>query len=102
VRINLNNANGEIKPNMLTVLKLRTFAAENAIVVPSILVKKDFTGEFVFIASEKDGEMVARKQYIKSGIKDNNNTLVIEGLNVADKLITSGYAQVVDGSVISL
>ncbi len=101
VRINLNNASGDIKPNMLTVLKLRTFAAENAIVVPSILVKKDFTGEFVFIASEKEGKMVAKKQYITSGIKDNNNTLVTDGLNVADKLITRGYAQVVDGSVIS-
>lgn len=102
VRINLNNASGDIKPNMLSVLKLRTFAAENAIVVPSILVKKDFTGEFVFIASQKDGKTVAKKQYITSGIKDNNNTLVIDGLKVADQLITRGYAQVVDGSVISL
>lgn len=102
VRINLNNASGDIKPNMLSVLKLRTFAAENAIVVPSILVKKDFTGEFVFIARQKDGKTVAKKQYITSGIKDNNNTLVIDGLKVADQLITRGYAQVVDGSVISL
>ena len=101
-RINLNNKSGDIKPNMLAVLKLRTFTQENAIVVPSILVKKDFSGEFVFIATEKDGQMMAKKQYIKSGIKDNNNTLVTEGLNVSDQLITKGFAQVVDGSPISL
>lgn len=102
LRINLSNADGNIKPNMLSVLKLKTFAAKDAIVVPSILVKKDFTGEFVFIASEMEGKTVAKKQYIETGIKDNNNTLVTKGLNAGDLLITTGYAQVVDGSVISL
>lgn len=102
LRINLNNASNEIKPNMLSVIKLRTFAADNAIVVPSILVKKDFSGEFVFVATQDEGKTVAKKQYIKTGIKDNNNTLVEEGLKVGDQLITKGYAQVVDGSTITL
>jgi len=102
LRINLKNTDGDYKPNMLSVLKLRTFSAENSIVVPSILVKKDFSGEFVFIATDKEGKTIAQKQYIKTGIKDNNNTLVTEGLNAGDLLITKGYAQVVDGSVISI
>ncbi len=102
LRINLNNKQEDIKPNMLSVLKLRTYAADNSIVVPSILVKKDFSGEFVFIAAESDGKQVARKRYIETGIKDNNSTLVLKGLNAGDMLITKGYAQVVDGSVISL
>nr|WP_321454286.1 efflux RND transporter periplasmic adaptor subunit [uncultured Carboxylicivirga sp.] len=102
LRINLPNSLGEYKPNMLAVLKLRTYAADNSIVVPSILVKKDFSGEFVFIAVDKDGKKIAQKQYIKTGIKDNNNTLVTDGLTNGDQLITTGYAQVVDGSAISL
>jgi len=102
LRIDLNNKQNDIKPNMLAILKLRTFAAENAIIVPSILVKKDFSGEFIFVAEEVEGQLRAKKRYITSGIKDNNNTLVTEGINVGDKVITKGYAQVVDGSAISL
>jgi len=102
LRINLNNQQNEIKPNMLATLKLRTFAAEDAIIVPSILVKKDFSGEFIFVAEEVEGQLRAKKRYIESGIKDNNNTLVTEGIKVGDRVITKGYAQVVDGSVISL
>ncbi len=102
VRVNLDNPDQEIKPNMLATLKLRTFSAENAVVVPSILVKKDFSGEFVFTVATENGKTIAHKQYIKTGIKDNNNTLVTEGLKAGDQLITKGYAQVVDGSVISL
>lgn len=102
LRINMNNANGEIKPNMLAVLKLRTFAADNALVVPSILVKKDFSGEFVFLAEEVEGKLLAKKRYIETGIKDNNNTLVTKGIKEGEKIIVKGYAQVVDGSAISL
>lgn len=102
IRVNLDNGTNEIKPNMLSVLKIKTFSNDKAIVVPSILVKKDFSGEFLFIAEENDGRWLARKRYITTGIKDNNNTLVTEGLTEGEQLITQGYAQVVDGSPISL
>ncbi|MCU4158083.1 efflux RND transporter periplasmic adaptor subunit [Carboxylicivirga sp. A043] len=102
VRIDLVNKANDIKPNMLAVLKLRTFAEENAIVVPSILVKKDFSGEFIFVAEEEEGQLRAKKRYIQTGIKDNNSTLVTEGVKPGDKVITKGYAQVVDGSAISI
>lgn len=102
VRVNLSNGTNEIKPNMLAILKIKTFSADDAIVVPSILVKKDFTGEFLFKAIQENGKWVAKKQYIQSGIKDNNSTVVVKGLQAGDKLITKGYAQVVDGSFISM
>ncbi len=98
VRVNLNNEDNLIKPNMMAVLKLLTYSNDSAIVVPSILVKKDFTGEFIFIA-EKDGDRwIARKRYLETGIKNNNKTVVTEGLTGEDKIIVKGYAQVVDGS----
>jgi len=102
VRIDLNNKANDIKPNMLATLKLRTFAEENAIIVPSILVKKDFSGEFIFVAEKVDGQLRAKKRYIETGIKDNNNTLVTKGIEPGDEIITKGYAQVVDGSALSI
>jgi len=100
VRVNLNNEDNEIKPNMMAILKLLIYSNDNAIVVPSILIKKDFTGEFIFIAVQEDGKWYARKRYLVTGIKNNNQTVVLEGLKAGDSLITKGYGQVVDGSEI--
>lgn len=102
LRINLNNSDNKIKPNMLATLKLKTYSAENSIVVPSILVKKDFTGEFIFKAVKEGEQWIAKKQSVQSGIKDNNRTLIAEGLIKDDQIITKGFAQVVDGSVLSV
>ncbi|MBK3519776.1 efflux RND transporter periplasmic adaptor subunit [Carboxylicivirga marina] len=102
VRIDMTNKANDVKPNMLAILKLSTFVAEDAIIVPSILVKKDFSGEFIFVAEEVEGKLRAKKRYIETGIKDNNNTLVTNGIQPGDKVITKGYAQVVDGSAISI
>ncbi|TAJ14048.1 efflux RND transporter periplasmic adaptor subunit [Marinilabiliaceae bacterium JC017] len=101
IRVNLDNFDNDIKPNLLAIMKLKTFSAPEAIVVPSLLVKKDFSGEFLFVAEHQSDKWVAKKQYVKTGIKDNNNALVVEGLSKGMKLITEGFAQVVDGSVIS-
>ncbi len=100
VRVNHKNSDNLIKPNMMAILKLLTYSDDSAIVVPSILVKKDFTGEFIIVA-EKDGDKwVARKRYLKTGIKNNNKTVVVDGLAENDNIIVKGYAQVVDGSEI--
>lgn len=100
VRVNLKNDENLIKPNMMAVLKMLIYSNDSAIVVPSILVKNDFTGEFIFIAEKENDKWFARKRYLKTGIKNNNQTVVLEGLQNGDKIITKGYAQVVDGSEI--
>ena len=101
VRVNLNNEDDLIKPNMMAVLKLLIYSNDSAIVVPSILVKKDFTGEFIFIAEKEGGKWYARKRYLVTGIKNNNETVVLEGLKEGDALIVKGYAQVVDGAEVN-
>lgn len=98
IRVEMQNKDGQIRPNLMAVLKLCTFHDEAAIVVPSLLVKTDFTGQFLFIASEEEGKMVARKRYIESGLKDNSVVLVRSGLDAGSKIITEGFAQVVDGT----
>ncbi len=102
VRVNLDNSDKLIKPNMMAILKLLIYSSDSSIVVPSILVKKDFTGEFIFIAEKQNDKWYARKRYLKTGITNNNKTVVVEGLKEGDLLITKGYSQVVDGSEIEI
>jgi len=100
VRVDLPNNDGQIRPNLMAVLKLRTYHNEAAIVVPSLLVKTDFTGQFLYVANKEDGNLVARKKYIESGIKDNSVVLISKGLEPGNLVITEGYAQVIDGTLI--
>jgi membrane fusion protein (multidrug efflux system) len=103
IRANLNNPDLSLQPNLMGEMKMRISRIPNALVVPSILVKKDFNGEFIFAVSEDESRTaVARKKYITSGIKDNNNTVVTKGLEKGTEIITKGFGQVTDGSPLNI
>ncbi len=102
VRINLDNPSHEIKPNLISTVKLQVYSADNLIIVPSIIVKQDFNGEFVFISEEKDGKTYARKQYVTSIFNTDNKTIISEGLEKGNAIITEGYDQIVNGTEISI
>lgn len=100
IRLNLMNKDNLIKPNMDAVVKLRDYVAENAIVIPSLLIKEDFKGKYTYIAAQKGDTLTAKKLYITTGVSDNNMTEVTSGLTPDMKVITEGFAQVVDGTPI--
>jgi membrane fusion protein, multidrug efflux system len=103
IRVDMQNKNQKILPNLMAVFKLQTYERPNAIVVPSILVKKDFEGDFLFVAeSNEENKEVARKRYIVSTINDNNQTVIDSGLKPGDRIITEGYAQVTDGALLNI
>ncbi|NOY96224.1 MAG: efflux RND transporter periplasmic adaptor subunit [Chlorobi bacterium] len=100
VRVNLNNRDRMIKPNLVSVLKIRDYTAENAVVVPSLLIKKDFKGDFTYIVDSSGGKNKAKKVYVKPGVSNNNITEIVDGLSAGMQIITEGYTQIVDGSII--
>ena len=103
LRIDMNNSSHQILPNLMVVIKLRTFIKNEALVVPSILIKRDFDGEFLFVADTNNNkQMVARKRYILTSVNDNNRTLIDSGLQAGDRIITEGFAQVSDGSLLKV
>lgn len=102
VRINLDNKDGDLKPNMLAVLKLKTFSKQDALVVPSILIRNDIEGSFLYVVAERNGKSFAEKRYVEISLNTNNHSLVEKGLQPGDRIISKGYAQVVDGSLLSI
>ncbi|WP_081736023.1 efflux RND transporter periplasmic adaptor subunit [Saccharicrinis fermentans] len=102
VRINLKNTDHVIKPNLISVVKLKVYKAKDVLIVPSILVKQDFKGEFIFIAEVKDGKTWAKKQYVQSVFNSDNKSIIKEGLKDGDAIITQGYDQIVNGTEISI
>lgn len=100
IRLDLKNKDKQIKPNLEAVVKVRDYLAEQAIVIPSLLIKEDFKGKYTFIATGSEKQLKAMKIYIKTGVSDNNMTEVIEGLDAGMQVISEGFTQVIDGSPI--
>lgn len=100
VRINLSNPENMVKPNLVSVVRICDYKAENAIVVPSLYIKEDFKGDYSFIAENVDGKNLAKKVYVKLGVTNNNMTEVTEGLEAGMKIISEGYDQISDGTIV--
>jgi RND family efflux transporter MFP subunit len=102
IRINLNNPNHIIKPNLVSVMKIKDYEIEEAIVVPSIIIKKDFEGNYLYTAVKENGKSKAKKVYVDVSKTYNNLSLVEGGLSFGDQIITEGFSQVVNGSLINI
>lgn len=100
LRVDMNNKDEKLKPNMLADLVLRDYFNPKAVVVPVSLVRQDPNGSFVWLARQHDGDSYAVKTYVETGRSDGENTEIISGLKPGDALIIKGYNQVRDGNKI--
>jgi RND family efflux transporter MFP subunit len=89
-RIEINNKDKSIKPNLLADVKINDFKA-TGIVVPSNLIQTDNTGTtFVFIAKTTDAKKAKIAKKTIKIIKDNATESLIEGLEKTDLLVNEG------------
>ena len=102
IKINLQNRDGRIKPNVLANLLIRDYQNEEALVVPSQCIKKDLKGDFVLVSSTEEGETVAKKRYVQRGKSFGDKTEIKGGLEAGDEVITVGYDQLNDGDPVAI
>ncbi len=100
IKLKFKNKNNKIKPNLLTILTLKDYFNASTISVPTLIVNQDIKGTYVYVEDNKNGKKIAKKRYVETGRSNSENTLIISGLNENDKVITSGYHLVKDGTEI--
>ena len=81
----VENKDKILRIGMTTQNELLIANVKDAIIVPSIGIKRDENGTFVYVL--KDGKAV--KTAVRTGIKDNLDTQIISGVNEGDEIITS-------------
>ncbi len=100
IRVNMKNNKGMIKPNLMAIMKIVDYQADDALVIPSILIKEDFRGKYTYMAQKDGTTQRAKKVYIETGVNNNNMTEVREGIAAGDFVISEGFEQIVDGTAI--
>lgn len=102
VEVRFGSKENFLRPNMLAVLKIADYNKEKAMSLPVSVVQKGLDGEYVFVAENSGGKTVAKRKTVKSGMTYNGNVEIVEGLNEGDKVITTGYHDLVEGDIIKL
>ena len=81
-----------VKPNMISVLKIRDYENPEAIIVPSYLILSDNRGDYLFTVV--DGK--AKKTYVKRGKTFDRESEILEGLTGSETLVDKGFREVGD------
>jgi RND family efflux transporter MFP subunit len=91
-----------IKPNMLAVVTINDYKNPQALVVPQNIVQKTGTEQFLFIASEENGQWISTKRVVQTGESYDNKTEITEGLEEGEFVITFGYQNLADGQAVTI
>jgi RND family efflux transporter MFP subunit len=99
VEVRVSNAGGQLKPSMIAEMAVRLRARENSIVIPQdFVIKNDMDSFVVFV--EENGTAVERE--VKIGGTSRGEVLILDGLNVGDRLITVGAQNVAQGQPVTV
>jgi membrane fusion protein, multidrug efflux system len=103
LQLRIDNPGERFKPNMIASMGILSYSADEALVVPSILIKQDIQGHFVYIAQKNNGDdLVAKKVYVERGLDGEGRTMIKDGLEPGDLIINNGHNQVSDGTLIEI
>jgi len=93
-KILIDNTALKIRPGMFVKADVVVDRAESAIIIPKNVILSNRNRKYVYIVER--GTAIARN--IKTGIEDEDNAEVIEGLNENDNLIIRGFETLRDNS----
>lgn len=102
IEINLNNASRKIKPHLISQIQINDYRNDSALIVPSIIIKQDMKGNFLFRLRHQNGKKVAQKTYVTTGKSFNNQTMIKEGVEPGDTVIIAGFNRVSDGLQVTI
>ncbi len=101
-RININNYNKVIKPNLLADVKVKDFEG-TGIIIPSYLVQKDQSGNhFVYVVRTKDSISKVQKTLITVEKEYNNESFITKGIQKNDLILDKGAHTVKDNDQVIL
>jgi len=102
IQVVVDNKEGKLKPNLLANIKFNNYNSDNHIIIPSRVIREDMKGSYLYVAQKQDNKLVAKKKYVKVGRSYRNNSEILSGINIGDKVITDGYSNVSDGTILKI
>ena len=102
IEVELSNADGAIKPEMVSNMSITRQQVEEAIVVPQDALVRVEDGYVVYVVVERGGVKVAEVRNVELGPTRRNLVVVEDGLSVGEDLVIVGQKSVADGDRVNL
>ena len=93
---------GQMKPNLLAMITAYDFVDEDAISVPTKLVRRFGENSFVFVVQEKGEKKIVERRVIEIAKQFPSQTIIKSGLEPGDILITEGVNSVIAGDEVKI
>lgn len=86
-RINVNNADGRLKPGMFADVEIVTTVEKGVLVIPDTALQSNGEDQIAFVAVE-EGKF--EKRTVKLGMEQHGRVQVLDGLKAGEKVVTEG------------
>ena len=94
----IQNNDLKLRPGMFVKADIVVDRADSAIIIPKDVVQSNRRRKFVFIVDKN----TAILRNIKTGMEDENNIEVLEGLRENDNLVTKGFETLKENSKVKV
>ena len=102
VEVKLKDKSGDFRPNMIAILKIVDYKNNSAFIVPVAAVQKSGDGQYVYVKTMEGNKTFAKRKVVEVGTIYNGVAEIKSGLVTGDEVITSGYANIIEGDEITL
>jgi membrane fusion protein, multidrug efflux system len=100
IETRIPNGLNDLKANMLAIVQINDYHTDNAILAPINVIQNDQEGSYVYVVRQKDKFNAAYKQPVLIGNSYNGVAEILKGLTVGDKVVSTGYQELIDGQYI--
>ncbi len=100
IETRISGASSELKANMIAIIQINDYHNEKSVAVPQNVIQTDETGSYVYVVKQKDNLNAAYKQPVTIGNSYNGLAEIVLGLGDGDKVVSTGYQELIDGEFI--
>lgn len=87
VRVEMDNPDGILKPNLLAYMSIMDEVDSSAIVVPSSVLSDRGTSPYLYVVKAGDSITTAQQVSVEEGMYYDNRSAIVSGLSVGDVVI---------------
>ncbi|MCO5129306.1 MAG: efflux RND transporter periplasmic adaptor subunit [Xanthobacteraceae bacterium] len=93
------NAGNQLWPGQFVSVRLKVETLPQALVIPTSAVQRGPAGTFSYVIGEGD---IVHARPITVTLQDEKDAVIAKGLEVSDRVVTTGFANLADGAKVSV
>jgi membrane fusion protein (multidrug efflux system) len=96
----MKNPDGQLLPGMFARVTVSVGEPEPLVTLPQTAIVSNSYGDSVFLVDKRDGGLVARQSFVKTGLVRGDQVAVTQGVRQGDTVVIAGQIKLRNGSLV--